>query len=83
MFVRSVASLCSLVECLWVEPEPAHKHLTRLEELARCKHCSLVREFVNYGQKVLYYWPQLPLRKNETYISFKVGDNDDHETVDV
>ena len=31
-----------------------HKHLTRLEKLARDKRSSLLRTFVNYGHKKLY-----------------------------
>jgi hypothetical protein len=34
-----------------------HKDLTRLERLARDKHCSLLQKFANYGQKSLKHWP--------------------------
>jgi hypothetical protein len=32
----------------------AHKHKTRLAKLARDKHSSLLRTFVNYGRKKFY-----------------------------
>jgi hypothetical protein len=32
-------------------PDLTHKHLTRLEMLARSKHSSLSPKFVNYGQE--------------------------------
>ncbi len=35
-------------------PDLTDKHLSRLEKLARDKHSSLLRKFVNYGQKIFY-----------------------------
>jgi hypothetical protein len=35
-------------------PDLAHKHQTRLERLARDKHCSLLQKTVNYGCKKFY-----------------------------
>jgi len=41
-----------------------HKHQTRLEMLARDKHSSLLRKFVNYGQKSFKHWTQDSLVKD-------------------
>ncbi len=52
-----LASLSSLVQCLWVRhgAYPTHKHQTRLERHSRDKHSSLLRKSANYGRKVLQY----------------------------
>jgi len=38
-------------------PGLAHKHVTRLERLARDKHFSLLGTFVNYGLKFITFTP--------------------------
>ncbi len=42
---------------LRLAPDLSHKHLTRLEKLARDKHSSLIRKFVNYGWKKFHNDP--------------------------
>jgi hypothetical protein len=44
-----------LIRCFnWVGSSLTHKHLTRLEKLARDKHSSLLLKFVNYRRKKFY-----------------------------
>ncbi len=38
----------------WVGPGLALKHWTRLEKLARDKHSSLLRKYLNYGRNKFY-----------------------------
>jgi hypothetical protein len=46
-----------------------HKHKTRLERLARDKHSSLLRRFINYDRKQFYNIGRMHLLKKFCYIN--------------